>query len=147
MVLLFTVQAQAQVYNRNQAVPVQKVDYATVESVRQVTQDELIEDRNRGWKTFGGALVGGLIGNQFGGGSGKDVATVVGALLGAGMVHNNNPAYQVRQVRLVELMVKTEAGDQLMVLQDRDPSMLFQAGDEVRLVYLQGGSVRVDKAM
>ena len=134
-------------YNRNTAVPVQGVEYATVESVRQVHQQELVEDKNRGWKTFGGALAGGLIGNQFGDGSGRDVATVLGALLGAGMVQNRSPAYQVRELVLVELMVMTDAGERLMVLQDQDPRMHFNAGDEVRLVYLSEGSVRVDKAM
>ncbi|WP_169307066.1 outer membrane lipoprotein [Ferrimonas sediminicola] len=147
LMLLGASLAHAQVYNRNQAVPVQRVDYATVESVRQVEQQELIEDRNRGWKTFGGALIGGLIGNQFGDGSGRDVATVVGALLGANLAHNRNPGYQVRQVRLVELIVVTESGERLMVLQDRDPSMLFAPGDEVRLVFLSSDNVRVDKAM
>ncbi|TKB53258.1 outer membrane lipoprotein [Ferrimonas aestuarii] len=145
--LLASFSLWASPYNRNTAVPVQKVEYATVESVRQVHQQELVEDKNRGWKTFGGALAGGLIGNQFGDGSGRDVATVLGALLGAGMVQNRSPAYQVRELVLVELMVMTDAGERLMVLQDQDPRMHFNAGDEVRLVYLSEGSVRVDKAM
>lgn len=145
--LLASCSLWASPYNRNTAVPVQKVEYATVESVRQVHQQELVEDKNRGWKTFGGALAGGLIGNQFGDGSGRDVATVLGALLGVGMVQNRSPAYQVRELVLVELMVMTDAGERLMVLQDQDPRMHFNAGDEVRLVYLSEGSVRVDKAM
>lgn len=145
--LLASFSLWASPYNRNTAVPVQKVEYATVESVRQVHQQELVEDKNRGWKTFGGALAGGLIGNQFGDGSGRDVATVLGALLGAGMVQNRSPAYQIRELVLVELMVMTDAGERLMVLQDQDPRMHFNAGDEVRLVYLSEGSVRVDKAM
>ena len=33
--------------------------------------------------TLAGAIIGGVIGNQFGGGSGKDAATVLGAILGA----------------------------------------------------------------
>jgi uncharacterized protein YcfJ len=33
--------------------------------------------------TLAGALIGGVIGNQFGGGKGKDAATVLGAILGA----------------------------------------------------------------
>lgn len=33
--------------------------------------------------TLTGAIIGGVIGNQFGGGSGKDAATVLGAILGA----------------------------------------------------------------
>ena len=69
-------------YERDQAVPVEKVVYGHVVSVRNITQQQLVEDRNRGWKTFGGALVGGVIGHQFGGGSGKDAATAGGAIAG-----------------------------------------------------------------
>jgi surface antigen len=36
----------------------------------------------QGVGTVGGAALGGLLGNQFGGGTGKTIATVVGALLG-----------------------------------------------------------------
>lgn len=38
--------------------------------------------------TIGGALIGGAIGNQFGGGSGRDILTGGGAIAG-GMVGNN----------------------------------------------------------
>lgn len=36
-----------------------------------------------------GAVIGGAIGNQFGGGSGKDAATVLGAILGADIANKN----------------------------------------------------------
>lgn len=36
-----------------------------------------------------GALIGGAIGNQFGGGSGQDAATVLGAILGADVANKN----------------------------------------------------------
>jgi outer membrane lipoprotein SlyB len=133
-------------YKRNQAVAVEQVQYGNIISVRNITQKQLVEDRNQGWKTFGGALVGGVVGHQFGGGSGQDVATVLGALLGAGIGNNygNNDYYQ--ELKLVELMIKQEDGEQVMILQDLDPGMIFNAGDDVRVVYL-AGSVRVDIAM
>ncbi|GIU49669.1 glycine zipper 2TM domain-containing protein [Shewanella algidipiscicola] len=131
-------------YERNQAVPVEKVVYGHVASVRNITQTELISDSNRGWKTFGGALLGGVIGHQFGGGSGQDVATVLGALIGAG-VGNRYQRDEYQQFKLVELMITFEDGEQVMVLQDFDPGMVFNVDDEVRVVYLQGG-VRVDIA-
>lgn len=47
----------------------------------------IYETRNKGQASTGdtlaGAIIGGVIGNQFGGGSGKDAATVLGAILGA----------------------------------------------------------------
>ncbi|WP_345315688.1 glycine zipper 2TM domain-containing protein [Ferrimonas gelatinilytica] len=132
-------------YNRNRAVPVEQVSYGEVESVRDIQRSELVEDRHRGWKVFGGALLGGLIGNQFGSGSGRDVATVLGALAGAGVADRRSPGYNMVQYRLQELIILTEAGERVMVVQDYDPGMVHHAGDSVRIVYLSGGLVRVDR--
>nr|WP_095506883.1 glycine zipper 2TM domain-containing protein [Paraferrimonas sedimenticola] len=133
-------------YDRNQAVPVQKVEYGSIESVRTVTKEELVRDRNSGWKTFGGALLGGIIGAQFGGGYGQDVATVLGAIAGGSIANRSNPSHYKVRHKLVELMVKQDSGQSIMIMQDYDPGMVFKAGDEVRVVYLTG-YVRVDKAM
>jgi outer membrane lipoprotein SlyB len=51
----------------------------TVESIR----SETVQNSNQALGTIGGALVGGILGNQVGGGSGRTVATVVGAAGGA----------------------------------------------------------------
>ncbi|MCL1073246.1 glycine zipper 2TM domain-containing protein [Shewanella dokdonensis] len=133
-------------YDRNQAVPVEKVLYGQVESVRDITQQQLVEDKNSGWRTFGGALLGGVIGNQFGSGHGRDVATVLGAIVGAGVGNNSGRGSYYRQTQLIELMIRQEDNTQVMIIQDKDPGMPFNPGDEVRVVYLTG-SVRVDKAM
>ena len=133
-------------YDRNEAVPVEKVEYGQVISVRNITQKQLIEDKNRGWKTFGGALLGGVIGNQFGSGSGRTAATILGALVGAGVGNSVSKSDYYQQTALVELMIKQDDGQEIMILQDRDPNMIFNVNDEVRVVYLQG-FVRVDIAM
>ena len=39
--------------------------------------------------TLGGAIIGGVIGNQFGAGSGKDALTVLGAIAGADYANKN----------------------------------------------------------
>ncbi|MGS0680158.1 glycine zipper 2TM domain-containing protein [Shewanella sp. 125m-7] len=138
--------ANAAPYDRNQAIPVEKVEFGQVASVRNITQKQLVEDKNTGWKTFGGALIGGVIGHQFGGGSGQDVATVLGALLGArvGNRYGDNSYYE--ELRLVEMMITLDTGEQVMVIQDLDPGMIFNVNDDVRVVYLQG-YVRVDQQM
>ncbi|MCL2918690.1 glycine zipper 2TM domain-containing protein [Shewanella litorisediminis] len=132
-------------YERNQAMAVEKVLYGELTSVRRLTQQELVADQHRGWRTFGGALLGGVIGHQFGGGSGQDVATVLGALLG-GAIANQAGGDKYRELHLIELMIRQEDDTQIMILQDEDSGMPLKAGDEVRVVYLQG-MVRVDKAM
>ena len=121
--------------------------FGQVLSVRNITEQELIQDKNQGWKTFGGALIGGAIGNQFGSGSGRDVATILGALVGGSIAHNRNPQYREKTLHLVELMIKVDNGDEYMVVQDLDRRMVFQARDEIRMIYLANGSVRIDKQM
>ena len=44
---------------------------------------------------LGGAILGGVIGNQFGSGSGKDAMTVLGAIVGADMANKRGNNYQV----------------------------------------------------
>lgn len=133
-------------YQRNKAVPVQQVLFGSVQSVRTITEQELVRDKTNGWETFGGALIGGVIGNQFGGGSGRTVATILGSMIGGSVAHNRQQNSRVVKYQLVELMIKVESGEQFMVVQDKDNQMLFNQGDKVRLVYLTDNTVRVDKA-
>jgi len=132
-------------YDRDKAVPVEKVLFGSIVSVRNITNEELIRDRNNGWHTFGGAIIGGIIGNQFGGGSGKDVATILGAIIGGSVANNSQEQARKVTIRLVELMITVESGEQFMVIQDLDKQMVFHAKDKVRLIYLANNTVRVDK--
>jgi len=143
--LFFTAPSFA-AYERNKAVPVQLVLFGKIKSVRNITEQELVADKNSGWKTFGGALLGGVIGNQFGGGSGRTAATILGSVLGGSITHNRQQQKRYNEHYLVELMIKVENGEQFMVVQDRDSQMLFSRGDNVRLVYLSDNTVRVDTA-
>lgn len=147
IILLSLNVAIAHDYQRNKAVPVEQVLFGSIISVRNITEQELVEDKNKGWKVFGGALLGGVIGNQFGGGSGRDIATVLGAIIGGSAVNNNNPQYHEKTIKLVELMIKTEQGQEFMVVQDIDSFMIFNRDDKVRMVYLANGYVRIDKEM
>ncbi len=106
LALLFS-QASNADYDRNKAVPVEKVLFGNILSVRNISQEEIVKDKNSGWRTFGGALIGGVIGNQFGGGSGKDIATVLGAIAGGAMAKNHRQG-KVVTIRLVELMIEVE---------------------------------------
>ena len=130
-------------YERNVAKPVNQVVYGKVDSVRYITQQEVKQSQSNGWETLLGATIGGLVGNQFGGGTGKEVATAVGAVAGAGIARNRgNTQYKI-EYKLVELLVKTKDNKLVNIIQDVDNSMLFNRGDDVRILYFSDG-VRVD---
>ncbi|MCX8871835.1 glycine zipper 2TM domain-containing protein [Vibrio parahaemolyticus] len=132
-------------YQRNVAKPVNEVVYGKIDSVRYITQQEVVQSKSNGWKTLLGATIGGLVGNQFGGGTGKEVATAVGALAGAAVAQNQiNYQYTV-EYKLVELLIKVKGDKLINVIQDVDKNMLFSRGDEVRILYFDDG-VRVDLA-
>ncbi|WP_321463462.1 glycine zipper 2TM domain-containing protein [uncultured Vibrio sp.] len=130
-------------YERNVAKPVNEVVYGKVDSVRYITQQEVVKSKSNGWKTLLGATVGGLVGNQFGGGTGKEVATAVGALTGAAVAQNQSTEQYTVESQLVELLIKVDGDKLINVIQDVDKNMLFGRGDEVRILYFDDG-VRVD---
>jgi len=143
IILVFPLIANA-AYQRNAARPVNEVVFGQVDTVRYITQQDIVKSQGSGWETLLGAVVGGVIGNQFGGGTGKEVATAVGAVAGAGVARNHaNQEYRV-EYRLVEILIKTDKGKLIDVIQDVDTNMLFEKGDKVRILYFDDG-VRVDK--
>ncbi|EHU4975408.1 outer membrane lipoprotein [Vibrio vulnificus] len=143
LVMPFLVHAN---YERNVAKPVNKVIYGEVESVRYISQQEIMRSQAEGWKTLLGATMGGLVGNQFGGGTGKEVATAIGAVAGAVIVQNQGQSEYRIEYQLVELLIKTEKGQLINVIQDVDKNMLFNRADKVRMLYFDDG-VRVDLAL
>ncbi|EIN9982993.1 hypothetical protein BC490_15345 [Vibrio parahaemolyticus] len=132
-------------YQRNVAKPVNEVVYGKIDSVRYITQQEVVQSKSNGWKTLLGATIGGLVGNQFGGGTGKEVATAVGALAGAAVAQNQSNYQYTVEYKLVELLIKVKGDKLINVIQDVDKNMLFSRGDEVRILYFDDG-VRVDLA-
>ena len=139
-----TAPAWAAPYERNTARPVDQVVFGQVDTVRNITQRQLLESEHTGWKTLGGAVLGGLLGNQFGGGHGREIATAVGALAGAAAVQHYQSGGSVVENKLVELLIRNEQDGLINVIQDYDPAMVFARGDKVRILYFSDG-VRVDK--
>lgn len=144
LVLLLLPLTVSAAYNRNEARVVNKVVYGEVDSVRYITHQEMVQSTVNGWETLLGAAVGGLIGNQFGDGRGRELATAVGAIAGASVVHQQQNKTTSVNYKLVELLVKTEEGQLVDIVQDLDSNMLFSRGDEVRILYFDNG-VRVDQ--
>ena len=134
-----TAPAWAAPYERNTARPVDQVVFGQVDTVRNITQRQVLESEHTGWKTLGG-----LLGNQFGGGHGREIATAVGALAGAAAVQHYQSGGSVVENQLVELLIRNEQNGLINVIQDYDPAMVFASGDKVRILYFSDG-VRVDK--
>jgi outer membrane lipoprotein SlyB len=147
MLIFVIVVSNAEQYQRNKAVPVEKVLFGKVLSVRNITEKELIKDKKNGWKVFDGAVLGGVIGHQVGKGSGQDIATILGIFIGAAMSSNQPLKQREITYQLVELMIEVEDGQDYMVVQEKDTTMLFKKQDEIRMVFLANKSVRIDKRM
>ncbi len=139
-----TAPAWSAVYERNTARPVEQVVFGQVDAVRNITQRQMVESEHSGWKTLGGAVLGGLLGNQFGGGHGREIATAAGALARAAAVQQFQSGGSVVENKLVELLIRNEQNGLINVIQDYDPAMVFAQGDKVRILYFSDG-VRVNK--
>lgn len=121
-------------------VPVKEVIETPREVCREVavTRHKPVQDSNRITGTAVGAVVGGLLGNQVGGGNGKKIATVVGAV-GGGYAGNQvqgrmqaNDTHTTTETRcntvteshdkIVGYDVKYDLGGEIgQVRMDRDP--------------------------
>jgi outer membrane lipoprotein SlyB len=123
------------VYSRDQARAVQTVEFGTVMHVEQVH----IEGTKTPVGTVAGAATGGVLGHTVGQGSGKTVATVLGAIAGA--VAGSAVEEQVTQKMGLEITVKQDNGETLVVVQEADES--FLVGDRVRVLRGSDGSTRV----
>lgn len=118
-------------YTREQARQPQEVQFATVESVREVT----IEGTKTPIGPAAGAVVGGVAGSTVGGGRGSAVGAVLGAV--AGGLAGGAIEEGVTKSKGLEITVKLDNGKYLAITQKADE--IFRPGERVRL--LSGGGV------
>ncbi|MCT4710493.1 hypothetical protein MUA04_09875 [Enterobacteriaceae bacterium H11S18] len=90
-----------------------------------------------------GAL-GGVVGHQFGNGKGKTAMTAAGAIAGASASRYHQG--QQRGVQKVDLLIKTDNGQTIDVVQTLDGNLVFNPGDKVRIL-TQGSNTSVDKSV
>lgn len=131
-------------YERNVAKPVEKVEFGKIESVRYFSSTEIEYAKNNGLKTFLGAVAGGVIGHQFGGGHGRTFATIAGTVAGAATAHHYASQPYERYDEGVDLLIRIKDGQLIDIIQDVDQQMIFSRDDNVRILYFKDG-VRVDK--
>lgn len=80
----------------------------------------------------GGAIIGGLLGSQVGGGSGRQLATAAGAIGGA--VAGSKAEESSNMVDAVEIEIRKNNGEQVVVVQRAEQNQQFQVGQKVRLI-------------
>lgn len=101
-------------------------DCGTIESVRQVEK----KGEGSGLGAVAGGLLGGLLGHQTGGGRGRDVMTVVGAVGGAVAGHQIEKT--TKKSISYEVTVRFEDGTTRILQQANEPA--WRMGDRVRVV-------------
>ncbi|MBJ7309252.1 glycine zipper 2TM domain-containing protein [Rugamonas sp. CCM 8940] len=97
-----------------------------IESVREITT----RAQGSGVGAAGGAVLGGLLGNQVGGGHGRQLATVVGAVGGA--VAGNQIEGNVNASHSYEIVVRMDDGSSRTLHQGSKPG--WGNGDSVKVV-------------
>lgn len=126
-----------------------KVEYGTVQESRLVGTPSTSSHQqgSRPLRTIGAAALGAAAGSQFGGGSGQTIATVTGAIAGAEVSRRRQGDQGSAPTgQSVELLIKTEAGTLLNVVQESDPKLSFSKGDRVRIM-TSGTDTQVDKTL
>lgn len=126
-------------YNRGQSRQAQSVQFGTIEAIRHV----VINGSTGTSSLLGtgvGAILGGVLGNQVGGGRGRDVATVLGAV--GGGVAGNAIENHVNTVNGDEITVRLDSGRVIAVTQAAQPN-LFRRGDRVQILTDNQGVTRV----
>jgi outer membrane lipoprotein SlyB len=97
-----------------------------IESVREINT----KGESTGIGAVGGAVVGGVLGHQVGGGRGQDIATVVGAVGGA--VAGNEVEKRVNSSKSFDITVRFEDGSSRVINEANATS--WRTGDRVKVV-------------
>jgi len=106
--------------------PAQCAQCGVIDAVNQVDT----RGQGSGLGAAGGAVVGGLLGNQVGGGKGRDLATIAGAIGGA--VAGNHIEGNVRSSHSYDIVVRLNDRSMRTFHQSEQPG--WRAGDRVRIV-------------
>ena len=123
--------AQASATGKSAASPAVCANCGVVETIRTVQ----VPKKNEGYNVVGtvaGGVVGGVVGHQFGGGSGKDALTVLGAVGGALAGHEiERNIRQQQTVTHYELTVRMNNGSK-RTFRSSQP-FAYASGDHVRV--------------
>ena len=124
------------VYNAGEAQQVQQVQFGTLLAV----EDVRVEGDGAHTGAILGGVTGAAVGSLFGGGSGRVLSVVGGAL--AGGVLGAGVEGQARSFDANQLTVELENGSTIVVVQRKD-EQFFTRGDRVRVISSGQNAARV----
>lgn len=90
--------------------------------------------------TLAGGAIGALLGSEVGGGTGSEIAAIGGGVLGSAMGSKAGQAIDTRQG--VNIVIKLSNGQTVAIVQQVNPHMMFQVGEQVD-IYQLGSTTRV----
>ena len=64
-------------------------------------------------------------------------------MISVSVAENKGRKSKVKELGLVEMMITTEKGDEYMVVKNFDRNMIFNRGDEIRMICLANDSVLI----
>lgn len=97
-----------------------------IESTREVD----VRGEATGIGAVGGAVVGGILGNQVGAGHGREIATAAGAI--GGVVAGNEIEKRIKTTKAYEVAVRLDDGSSRVVRETSAPA--WRPGDHVKVV-------------
>ncbi len=116
----------APVYAANTPPPARCAECGVIEATREIG----VKGAGTGLGAVGGAVVGGLLGSQVGGGHGTQVATVLGAV-GGGLA-GNEVEKRVKTTKSYEITVRMEDGSSRVFTQSTAPA--WRNGEHVKII-------------
>ncbi|MFT6791371.1 MAG: outer membrane lipoprotein SlyB [Cellvibrionaceae bacterium] len=120
-------------YTREDARKVQRVEFGRVMSAKPV----VIEGNREGIVgNIGGTVLGGIAGSSIGDGRGQAAGTLVGAAVGG--ILGQLTEEKLTRKHGQEIQIQMDDGRILSIVQEVEDEEFFKAGDEIRLLKLNG---------
>lgn len=123
-------------YSVREARRIQQVSFGTITGVQYVK----LEGSEGAVGTIAGAAIGGIAGSSMGGGKGSDIAAILGGV--AGGVLGNMAEKELTAEQGIEMTIRLDSGEYISVVQEIDPQIPLQVGNQVQLL-TQGNTTRV----
>ncbi|ABZ77900.1 17 kDa surface antigen [Shewanella halifaxensis HAW-EB4] len=125
-------------YAASETRTIQQVYYGTIVKAEPVTI--AASDKTNIIAMIAGAAIGGILGSEVGGGAGSDIAAIGGSV--AGGYAGSEIADAAGERNGVNLTIRLEDGRIISIVQEVNPSMIFQQGQAVQ-VNVDGNTARV----